>query len=241
MRTTERRVCPGRQAQSSTHQHRLLRRGSHPPRHAVARSPTTSVRSRRGRRAACYGRRTAITPRRYVPANPSPCSVRLCRHQRDPGSEAGRRQPIIAIDNMQASSHGAAVSAHTFIDASVGNAAAQVAELNGGRGADAAFEVVACRHGPQVFRHDARRGAVRWWAWPVDRRGHAPHMVLTLGEKNVLRLLLGSCDPNANIPLSSTCGGGRLRSRGLIAQTSKLDDVNGPSRTWKPERLSGPS
>ena len=147
------------------------------------------------------------------------------------GARLAGANPIIAIDTVQPKLDMAQrFGATHLVDASAGSAAAQVAELTGGRGADAAFEVVGVPAlARQVFDMTRRGGrAVLVGMAGLTDEVTFPHMFLTLGEKNVLGCYYGSCDPKRDIPLFlDMWKAGKLDLEGLISQTSKLDDVNG--------------
>ncbi len=139
--------------------------------------------------------------------------------------------PIIAIDTMQSKLDMAErFGATHLVDASNKDAVTEVMGLTGGRGADAAFEVV----GNPVLQRKVfdmtRRGgrAVFVGAAALTDEVTLPSLILALGEKNVLGCYYGSCDPKRDIPLFlDLWKAGKLDLEGLISQTLKLDDVNG--------------
>lgn len=147
------------------------------------------------------------------------------------GAKLAGASPVIAIDTVQAKLDMAQrFGATHLVNGADGNAGAQVAELTGGRGADAAFEVVGVPAlERQVFDMTRRGGrAVFVGMAGLTDEVSLPSMFLTLGEKNVLGCYYGSCDPKRDIPLFlDLWKAGKLDLEGLISQTSKLDDVNG--------------
>lgn len=147
------------------------------------------------------------------------------------GAKLAGANPIIAIDTMQAKLDIAqSFGATHLIDASNGDAGAQVLELTGGRGADAAFEVVGVPAlQRQVFDMTRRGGrAVFVGVAAMVDEVSLPSMFLTLGEKTAKGCYYGSCDPKRDIPvLLQLWKAGKLDLEGLITQTSRLEDVNG--------------
>jgi S-(hydroxymethyl)glutathione dehydrogenase/alcohol dehydrogenase len=147
------------------------------------------------------------------------------------GAKLAGANPIIAIDTVQAKLDMAQrFGATHLVNAADGNAGGQVLELTGGRGADAAFEVVGVPAlQRQVFDMTRRGGrAVFVGAAALTDEVALPSLFLSLGEKNALGCYYGSCDPKRDIPLFlDMWKAGRLDLEGLISQTSKLDDVNG--------------
>jgi S-(hydroxymethyl)glutathione dehydrogenase/alcohol dehydrogenase len=147
------------------------------------------------------------------------------------GAKLAGASPIIAVDTVQtkldmAERFGAA----HLVNASDGDPVAQVQALTGGRGADAAFEVVgAPALQRQVFDMTRRGGrAVFVGAAALTDEVSLPSLFLSLGEKNALGCYYGSCDPKRDIPLFlDMWKAGRLDLEGLVSQTSKLEDVNG--------------
>jgi Zn-dependent alcohol dehydrogenase len=147
------------------------------------------------------------------------------------GAKLSGANPIIAIDTVQAKLDMAErFGATHLVNASDGDAGAQVLELTAGRGADAAFEVVgAPALQRQVFDMTRRGGRAIFVgvAAMVDEVS-LPSMFLTLGEKTAKGCYYGSCDPKRDIPVFlDLWRAGKLDLQGLISQTSKLEDVNG--------------
>jgi S-(hydroxymethyl)glutathione dehydrogenase/alcohol dehydrogenase len=147
------------------------------------------------------------------------------------GAKLAGANPIIAIDTMQPKLDMAQrFGATHLVNAADGDAGAQVLELTGGRGADAAFEVVGV---PvlqrQVFDMTRRGGrAVFVGVAGLTDEVALPSMFLTLGEKTAKGCYYGSCDPKRDIPvLLDLWKSGKLDLEGLISQTSSLEDVNG--------------
>lgn len=139
--------------------------------------------------------------------------------------------PIIAIDTMQTKLDMAErFGATHLVDASNKDAVAEVMGLTGGRGADAAFEVVGHPALQRKVFDMTRRGgrAVFVGAAGLTDEVTLPSLFLALGEKNVLGCYYGSCDPKRDIPLFlDLWKAGKLDLEGLVSQTLKLDDVNG--------------
>lgn len=147
------------------------------------------------------------------------------------GAKLAGANPIIAIDTVQTKLDMAQTFGAThLVNASDGDAGAQVLELTAGRGADAAFEVVgAPALQRQVFDMTRRGGrAVFVGVAAMVDEVSLPSMFLTLGEKTAKGCYYGSCDPKRDIPVFlDLWKAGKLDLEGLISQTSKLEDVNG--------------
>lgn len=147
------------------------------------------------------------------------------------GARLAGANPIIAVDSVSTKLETAqSFGATHLVDASDGNAVAQVLELTAGRGVDAAFEVVgAPALQRQVFDMTRRGGrAVFVGAAGLTDEVSLPSLLLALGEKNVLGCYYGSCDPKRDIPLFlELWKAGKLDLGGLVTQTLRLDDVNG--------------
>jgi S-(hydroxymethyl)glutathione dehydrogenase/alcohol dehydrogenase len=147
------------------------------------------------------------------------------------GAKLAGANPIIAIDTVQTKLDMArAFGATHLVNAADGDPALQVLELTGGRGADAAFEVVGVPAlQRQVFDMTRRGGrAVFVGVAGLTDEVALPSMFLTLGEKIAQGCYYGSCDPKRDIPVFlDLWKAGRLDLEGLISQTSKLEDVNG--------------
>lgn len=147
------------------------------------------------------------------------------------GARLAGAHPIIAIDTVETKLDMAqAFGATHRINASDAGAVQAVQELTGGRGVDAAFEVVGVpalqRQAFEMIRRGGR--AVFVGMAGLTDEVSLPSMFLTLGEKDVLGCFYGSCDPKRDIPLFlELWKAGRLDLQGLISQTAKLDDVNG--------------
>lgn len=147
------------------------------------------------------------------------------------GAKLAGAEPIIAIDTVQTKLDMAqAFGATHLVNAADGDAGANVLELTGGRGADAAFEVVGVPAlQRQVFDMTRRGGrAVMVGVAGLTDEVPLPSMFLTLGEKTATGCYYGSCDPKRDIPVFlDLWKAGKLDLEGLISQTSKLEDVNG--------------
>ncbi len=147
------------------------------------------------------------------------------------GAKLAGANPIIAIDTVQSKLDMAErFGATHLVNAADGDAVAKVTELTGGRGADAAFEVVGVPAlQRQVFDMSRRGGrAVFVGVSAFTDEVALPAVLLTLGEKTAKGCYYGSCDPKRDIPVFlDLWRAGRLDLEGLISQTAKLDDVNG--------------
>jgi S-(hydroxymethyl)glutathione dehydrogenase/alcohol dehydrogenase len=147
------------------------------------------------------------------------------------GAKLAGANPIIAIDTVEAKLDMAEKFGATHrINAADGQAVKAVTELTGGRGVDAAFEVVGVPALQRQAFDMGRRGGrtIFVGAAALTDEVSLPSLLLALGEKNVLGCYYGSCDPKRDIPLFlDLWKAGKLDLEGLVSQTSKLDDVNG--------------
>ncbi len=146
------------------------------------------------------------------------------------GARLAGANPIIAIDTFAEKLDMAKrFGATHLLNASTGNAGAEVLELTQGRGADIAFEVVgAPALQRQVFDMTRRGGkTVLVGVAAFTDEVSFPAAMLTLGEKTVMGCYYGSCDPKRDIPaFLDLWKAGRLDLEGLITKTGPLDDIN---------------
>jgi S-(hydroxymethyl)glutathione dehydrogenase/alcohol dehydrogenase len=147
------------------------------------------------------------------------------------GARLAGANPIVAIDTVEAKLDMAERFGATHrVNAANGDAVSEVQQLTGGRGADAAFEVVGVPALERQAFDMTRRGgrAVFVGMAGFGDEVTLPSLFLALGEKNVLGCYYGSCDPKRDIPrFLDLWKAGKLDLEGLVSQTSKLEDVNG--------------
>lgn len=146
------------------------------------------------------------------------------------GARLAGANPIIAIDTIADKLDMAKrFGATHLIDASTGNAQAEVMELTSARGADATFEVVGAPALQRMAFDMSRRGgrAIMVGAAGLTDEVTLPSMFLSLGEKTAKGCYYGSCDPKRDIPLFlDLWKAGKLDLEGLITKTAPLDAVN---------------
>jgi S-(hydroxymethyl)glutathione dehydrogenase / alcohol dehydrogenase len=140
---------------------------------------------------------------------------------------AGR---IVAVDALAAKLPAAAAAGATdVVDASAGDAVAEVLELTGGRGVDYAFEVVGRSATIRQAFAMTRRGGTTTvvGAGRADDQVSFNAMELFLDSKSVLGCVYGGADPDRDFPrLLDLWRAGRLPVESLISRRIGLDQVN---------------
>ena len=141
-------------------------------------------------------------------------------------ADAGR---IIALDRAQAKLDTARVFGATdVIDTSSGNAAQQVRDMTGGRGADYVFE---CAGHPDAFRlsvEAVRPGGQVVWLGKVDVNTEVAFRWGSLmGEKRIVRSSYGDALPSRDFPwIAREYLEGRLKLDELVTRRIALDEIN---------------
>lgn len=147
------------------------------------------------------------------------------------GAKLAGAERIIAVDMVEGKLERARdFGATDAVNASDGNAVAQVQELTSGRGADVAFEVIGLESTVMQTFEMARRGgqAVIVGVPKMESRFDVDvALSLVMGEKQVRGSWYGSSNVHRDIPmLAGLYQEGKLKLDELVSRTITLDQVN---------------